>query len=80
MVLIDEFFYQISAKETVETLKTDAKVGLTEAEAEKRLHEHGPNKLEEGKKRPMIFRFFDQFRDLMKAIKPVAEAVGRRIV
>ncbi len=67
-----EFFYQISAKEAVEILKTDAKVGLTQVDAEKRLHEYGPNKLKEGKKRLMIFRFLDQFKDLMIIVLIIA--------
>lgn len=61
----EKFFYQMTVEEAVNQLKTDPKKGLSEKEAEKRLKEQGPNKLEEGKRRPMLFRFFDQFKDLM---------------
>lgn len=60
------------AQEAVAFLKTDSKKGLSEKEAQQRLDKHGHNKLEEGKKRPMIFRFFDQFKDLMIIVLIVA--------
>ncbi len=68
----EEFFYQISANEAVKSLNTDKKQGLSEREAQKRLKEYGPNKLGEGKRRPIIFRFFDQFKDLMIIVLIVA--------
>ena len=68
----EEFFYQISVETAVSRLKTDPKKGLTEREAESRLEEHGPNKLKEGKSRPIIFRFFDQFKDLMIIVLIIA--------
>ena len=68
----EEFFYQISADEAVKSLKSDKEQGLSEREAQKRLEEYGPNKLCEGKRRPMIFRFFDQFKDLMIIVLIVA--------
>ncbi len=67
-----EFFYQIPVDEAVKTLKTDAKVGLSEREAERRLQKYGPNKLEEGKKRHPFFKFLDQFKDLMIIVLIVA--------
>lgn len=67
-----EFFYQLSIEEAALRLKTDSKNGLTEKEAQKRLKTYGPNKLAEGKKRPVIFRFLDQFRDLMIIVLIVA--------
>ena len=41
-------YYQLSTKETVDTLKTDLN-GLTQAEAEERLQRYGLNQLEEKK-------------------------------
>ncbi len=67
-----EFFYQISADEAVRALKTDPIKGLTEREAEKRLGQYGPNKLAEGKRKPMIFRLFDQFKDLLIIVLIIA--------
>lgn len=45
-------------------MQTDAN-GLTNDEAQKRLSEYGPNELEEGKKKSMVQKFFEQFKDLM---------------
>lgn len=67
-----EFFYQISAQEAVGILKTDAKSGLSQAEAENRLKKYGRNKLEEGKKRHSFLKFLDQFKDLMIIVLVVA--------
>ncbi len=67
-----KYFYQISAKESVRKLKTDGKKGLTKAEAKKRLAEYGPNELKAGKRRPMVFRFFDQFKDLLIVVLIIA--------
>jgi len=67
-----EFFYQISAQEAVEALKTNAKEGLSEKETQARLQKYGPNQLAEAKRRPMIFRFFDQFKDLLIIVLIIA--------
>ena len=68
----NKFFYQMSANEAVSILKSDAKKGLTEKEAQSRLKKHGLNILSESKRRPMFFRFLDQFKDLMIIVLMVA--------
>ena len=50
--------------------------GLTVAEAQKRLVEHGPNKLAEGKKTPLIVRFLEQMKDPMILILLAAALVS----
>ena len=50
--------------------------GLTSAEATKRLSEHGKNKLQEGKKKSLLRRFFEQFADPMIIILIVAAAIS----
>lgn len=67
-----KYFYQLSAQQAVESLQTDAEKGLTAQEAESRLAEHGPNELQAGKRRPMIFRFLDQFKDLLIIVLIIA--------
>ena len=59
----------------MEDLKTDGN-GLNAAEAEKRLSEHGPNKLKEGKKVSVIRRFFGELADPMIIILIVAAAIS----
>ena len=45
-------------EELLKELDVDAASGLSGSEAEKRLAEHGENKLAEKKKKSMIVRFF----------------------
>ena len=57
-------------------LGSNADKGLTTAEAEKRLAENGKNKLEEGKKKSAIRRFFEQLADPMIIILIVAAVIS----
>lgn len=50
--------------------------GLSPDEAQKRLAENGRNKLEEGKKKSVIRRFFEQFTDPMIIILIVAAVIS----
>ncbi|MFH0820608.1 MAG: cation-translocating P-type ATPase [Candidatus Peregrinibacteria bacterium] len=67
-----QFFYQLTVEEAVAKLGTYVQKGLTQVEAARRLKEVGPNQLEEFKKRSMILRFLDQFKDLMIVVLIVA--------
>lgn len=67
-----QYFYQFSDKEAIRKLKTDSKNGLSQSEAEKRFEQYGPNELKEGKRRSMVFRFFDQFKDLLIVVLIIA--------
>ncbi|MBR4882192.1 MAG: HAD-IC family P-type ATPase, partial [Clostridia bacterium] len=57
-------------------LSTDADMGLSTAEAEERLRSHGENRLAEGKKKTMLQRFFEQFRDVMIIILLIAAGIS----
>ena len=67
-----KFFYQMSVEEAASSLNTNIKNGLTPREVEKRKEKYGSNKLKEGKRRPMIFRFLDQFKDLLIIVLIIA--------
>ncbi len=69
---IDKPFYQLTVKESVLRLGTDAKEGLAEREAERRLALYGENMLSEGRRRSLLFRFFDQFKDFLIIVLIVA--------
>lgn len=58
-------FENKSAKETLQELKVDSSIGLSEEEANRRQIEYGFNKLEEKKKKPLILVFLSQFNDPM---------------
>lgn len=66
------FFYQLTVNEAVSKLETNLKSGLSEKEAQKRFEQYGPNELKEGKRRPMAFRFLDQFKDLLIVVLIIA--------
>ncbi|MBK6542780.1 MAG: cation-translocating P-type ATPase [Flavobacteriales bacterium] len=53
--------------------------GLTEAQAEERLREHGPNELEGKKRRTVAGLFLSQFKDLMILVLLAAAAIAGAI-
>ncbi len=68
-------FYTMDSLKALEELKTN-KDGLKTAEAEKRLAEHGKNKLAEGKKESLIVKFFKQMADPMIIVLLVAAVLS----
>lgn len=60
------FMYETkSAKETLQELNVDPKVGLSQEEAGQRIAKYGLNKLAEKKKTPLILVFLSNFNDPM---------------
>lgn len=68
--------YLFSAEETLNRLQTSAEMGLTKAEAEKRLQEQGKNKLAEGKKKSMLARFIEQLTNPMIIVLLIAAGIN----
>ena len=68
-------FYTSEVEEVLQEVQSSAS-GLTSTEAKARLERDGKNALDEGKKRPMILRFLDQFKDLMIIVLLVAAVVS----
>ncbi len=58
-------WFRRTVAETAAALDVDAAVGLSEAEAARRLEEHGRNELDEVPRRAAWKRFLDQFNDLL---------------
>lgn len=67
--------YLKNTDEVLSELRTEAR-GLTASEAERRLGEHGPNKLTEGKKVSLFVRFMKQLNDPMIIVLLVAAALS----
>jgi len=67
--------YLQPSEEVLSALSTGEN-GLSKAEAEARLEKNGKNKLVEGKKTPMIVRFFQQFAEPMTIILLVAAVIS----
>jgi Ca2+-transporting ATPase len=68
-------YYRMKVKEALETLGTSEK-GLSAAEAEKRLGEHGPNELTAEFRVPKWLLFLSQFKDLLVIVLIVAAAIS----
>ncbi len=69
-------YYEITAVEAIERLKSDKTNGLSEKEVQKRLNRYGENRLVQEKKKPVIVRFFEQFNDFMIIILLCAAAIS----
>jgi len=57
--------WHAQAIDAVATALGSSQEGLDSSEAERRLSEHGPNRLPRQKRRPWLLRFFDQFRNVL---------------
>lgn len=68
--------YSRKAADVVQELQSDAQTGLTEEIAAARLGEYGPNKLAEKKKKSLLARFIEQFKDVMILILLVAAVIS----
>lgn len=65
-------YYTQTIPETAAKLKTSVDRGLTAAAAAQKLAEEGPNALTAQKKKSMLVRFLDQFKDFMIIVLIVA--------
>ena len=68
-------FFDKTPEEALSALQT-AKEGLTGREADARREKHGPNKLTEGKKKPVWAVFLSQFKDLLVFILLAAAVIS----
>ena len=62
-------------QEILKKYKTTLK-GLTSEEAQKRIQEYGLNKINAGKKKPLIIKFLEEFKDLMVIILVIASLIS----
>jgi Ca2+-transporting ATPase len=61
-------WYSLSGEESAKLLTVDPAKGLSAAEAQQRLQQYGPNRLEEKKKEPGWRAFLRQYEDLMQIV------------
>ena len=73
-------YHDLPQDEVISALGTDADKGLTSAQVEELRAKHGPNKLAEKKKKPLIIRFLEQFKDVMIIILLIAACVSFGII
>ena len=73
-------YHDQPAGEVLKSLGTDAEQGLSSARAQELLAKFGPNKLAEKKKKPLIIRFLEQFKDVMIIILLIAACVSFGVI
>lgn len=69
-------FYSKSIEQSLLELKTDVKSGLSVDEAQRRLDENGPNRLQSAKKKSLLLRILAQFKDFLVLILIAAAVVS----
>ena len=62
--------------EVLSAFATDETKGLTSAQVAENVEKYGPNKLEEKKKKGIVARFMEQFKDVMIIILLIAAAIS----
>src|SRR6476646_3262052 len=72
----DVAWYALDAAEVASRLDVDPVTGLTTAQAQQRLQEHGPNALAEPEPEPVWKQFFKHYRDYMQIVLVVAAVVS----
>ncbi|MBE5743092.1 MAG: calcium-translocating P-type ATPase, PMCA-type [Clostridiales bacterium] len=69
-------FHSESQDKVLANLQTDSVNGLTLEQVKERTEKYGENKLQEKKKKTLLARFFEQFKDAMIIILLIAAAVS----
>ncbi len=69
-------FHSVSWREAAERLDTDPQKGLSLEEAKKRLAGYGRNEIQGGKRKNLLLRFLNQFKDYMVLILLLAAGVS----
>ena len=69
-------YHTLTSKQTIDSLSSDAALGLSYQQAQERLQQYGENKLRDQKKKSNLQRFFDQFKDAMILILILAAIVS----
>ena len=73
-------YHSQSADSVLKALETDAEEGLSGEQVAARRAQYGENKLDEKKKKPLIVRFLEQFKDVMIIILLIAACVSFGVI
>lgn len=73
--LSEAVFHTLTSSKAMEVLESSPD-GLSEADVAKRLEKYGKNELQEGKKKSLLMKFMEQFKDVMVIILLIASAIS----
>ena len=71
-----KFYFNKSVEETKEELATDLENGISNDEAQKRQEQYGFNELKMAKKKSIIIKFLEQFKDFMIIVLIIAAIIS----
>ena len=71
-----ENWYNLTAEETAKKLETDLNKGLSDAEVTAKREKYGTNELKAKRKKTLIEKFIEQFKDFMIIILIIAAIVS----
>lgn len=69
-------WHTLSTKEVERKMGTNLRLGLSHRQVEERREKYGINQLEEQKKKPVILKFLEQFKDFMIIILLIASVIS----
>ncbi len=72
---MEQKYYNIETRDVIKLLKS-SEAGIDNKEARERLIKNGANKLKEAKKRGIILRFIDQFKNIMLIILIISAVIS----
>ncbi len=69
-------WHTLSTSEVERKMGTNSQFGLTQKQVEERQRKYGVNQLEEQKKKPLLIKFLEQFKDFMIIILLIASVIS----
>ena len=75
-ICLNETWFNKSIEETCKILETNINVGLNNEQVQEKINKYGENKLKEKKKKSLIIKFLEQFKDFMIIVLIIAALVS----
>lgn len=73
---MNETWFNKSIKETCKILETNINTGLNNMQVQEKINKYGENKLKEKKKKSLVIKFLEQFKDFMIIVLIIAALVS----